>query len=135
MFTCITSSIECISKFLNAQKKHLEQRKPSNLSSSLNVRCCKLLLQLFGNVFYNASVLKQKKRKCISSLQKCHDQSCPFNNCIRALLSAFNDEFKNSLFINVEEILWSAFECIEPDSYFKATIKRSPLWKLHFWQA
>ena len=81
--------------------------------------------------FYCASDLKQKKWKLFSSLQKCHDPSFPFNNCkvVKALLLATNDEFRNSFFINVHEILQSAFECIETDSSFKAAIKKSPLMK------
>ena len=39
---------------------------------------------------------------------------------------AFQNEFRNSFFIDVHEILWSTFECIESDFYFKAAIKKSP---------
>ena len=129
VFPCITSSIECISKFLNAWRKHLEQKKSSDLSLSLNFRCCILWFELFGNIFYNASFLKQKKRKYISLLHKCHDLSGPLNNCkdVKALLLEFNNEFRNLFFIVDHEILWSAFECIEADSYFKADIKKSHL--------
>ena len=42
VFLYITSYFECISKFLNAQRKCLELRKPFVLSSSLNFWCCKL---------------------------------------------------------------------------------------------
>ena len=42
-------------------------------------------------------------------------------------MSAFNNEFRNSFFIDVHEILLSAFECNENDSYFKSAIKQSPL--------
>ena len=117
------SSIECVSKY------RLEERKPFDSSSTLNVICCKLWFESSGNIFYNSSILKQKKRKCISSRQKCHDPSCPFNNYkdVKALLLAFNNEFRNSFFIDVHEILQSVFECIETDSYFKAAIKKSPL--------
>ena len=48
MFPYITSSVECISKFLNARRKRFEERKPFDSSSSLNVRWCKLW---FGNIF------------------------------------------------------------------------------------
>ena len=125
----ITSSVECFSNFLNTWMKHLEERKPFDLTSSLNVRCCKLWFESFGNIFCNASALKHKKRKCISSLQRCHDPSCPFNNCkdVKAHLSAFKDEFRYLFFMDVHEILQSAFECIGADSYFKAAIKKSPL--------
>ena len=46
---------------------------------------------------------------------------------VKALVSSFNNELRNWFFIDVHEILWSAFECIETDSYFKAAIKKSPL--------
>ena len=54
----------------------------------------KLLFESFWNIFYNASVLKNKK-------------TSPFNNCkdVKALLSAFKDEFRNSFFFDVHEIL------------------------------
>ena len=80
------------------------------------------------NFFYNASVLRHKKRKCISSLQKYHDPSCPLNNCkdVKALLLAFNNELRNSFFVDVHEILWSAFEYIETDSYFKLSSRNYP---------
>ena len=65
VFPYITLSIECVSKFLNAQRKHREQRKPSDLNSSLNDRCCKLWFESFGNCFYDAFVLKHKQKKCI----------------------------------------------------------------------
>ena len=108
--------------------KHLEERNPSDLSSSLNIRCCKLWFESFGNVFYNAPVLIHKKRKCISSLQRYHDQNFPFNNCkdVKALLSALNDEFRKFFFIDVHETLWPAFQCIESDSLSKSAIKKSP---------
>ena len=88
MFPYIMSSIECISQFLKA--KDLEQRTPFDSSSSLNDRCYKLWFESFGKNIYNASVLKSKKRKHISSSQRCHDQSCPFGNHkhVDALLSA-----------------------------------------------
>ena len=113
MFPYITLSVECISKFLSAWSKHLEEWKPFDLSSSLNVRCCKL---------------KHKKRNFFST-QRSHDQSYPFNNCkaVKALLSAFNDEFRNLFVIDLHEILWSAFECIETDFYFKVAIEKSSL--------
>ena len=46
VFPYIISSIECISKFFNACRKHL---KLSDLSSSLNVKCCLLWFESFGN--------------------------------------------------------------------------------------
>ena len=110
------------------KEKNLEQKKPFDFSSSFNVRCGKLWFELFGNIFYNNSVLKQKKWKCISSLQKCHDPIRPFNYCkdVNALLTAFKDDFRNSLFIDVCTILQPAFKCIETTSNFKAAIKKSP---------
>ena len=62
VFSCITSSTKCISKFLSAWRKYLEERKLFDSSSSLNDRNLKLLLYSFGNVFCNASVLKNKKK-------------------------------------------------------------------------
>ena len=79
--------------------------------------------------FLYASVLKNKKRKCISSSGGCHNQSCPICNSkdVKAPLLAFKDEFRNLFFTDVYEILWSAFECIESDSIFKSAIKKSTL--------
>ena len=79
--------------------------------------------------FYNDSALKNKKRKCILSSQRCHDWSCPFNNCKdpKVLSSASHDELRNLFYIDAHEILWSAFECIESDSLFKSAIKKSLL--------
>ena len=59
---------------------------------------------------------------------RCHD----FNNCkdLKALLFAFKDEFRNLFFIDIHEIFWSVFECIEANSYFKAAIKKSPLMEI-----
>ena len=96
---------------------------------SLNVPCCMLWFTLFGNIVYNASVSKQKKRKCISSLQKCNDLNFLFNNCkdAKALMLVFNNEFINLFVIDVHKILSSAFSCIDTDSYFKAAIKKLPL--------
>ena len=93
VFPYIASSVECISKFL---KIHLIQVQASVLNAvsyGLN----------HWETFYNAFVLKHKKRKCISPLQRC----CPFNNCkdVKALLSAFNNKFRNSFFIDIHEIL------------------------------
>ena len=92
--------------------KLLDKRMPFDSSSSLNVRCCKLWLKSFGNIFYNA----------------CYDPSCPFNNCkdVKTPLSAIDDKFRNSFFIDVYEILGSVFECIESDSIFKSAIKNHP---------
>ena len=79
-----------------------------------------LWFKLFGNIVYNASVSKQKKRKCISSLQKCNDLNFLFNNCkdVKALMLVFNNEFIN---------LFSALSCIDTDFYFTAAIKKLPL--------
>ena len=70
VFPHITSSIKCISKFFIAMRKCLEQMKPFESSSSLNVICFGLLFESFGNHFYYALVLKCTNRKCISSSQR-----------------------------------------------------------------
>ena len=57
VFPYITLSIECISKFLSARRKHFEEMKPFDSHSSLNFRCFKLWFESFGNIFYNASAL------------------------------------------------------------------------------
>ena len=41
VFPYITSFMVCISEFLSARRKHLEEMKPSDFISSLNVRCFK----------------------------------------------------------------------------------------------
>ena len=103
--------------------------KGSTLNKSLNVWCYKLLFESFGNICYNASVLKRKKWKCILSLQKYDDLSYIFNNCkdVRTLLLGCNNEFRNLFFIDIHEILQSLFEWIETNSHFKTAIKKLPL--------
>ena len=58
----------------------------------------------------------------------CHDQSCPFNNCkdLKALSFAFQDEFRNSFYINIHEINHAAFEWIESDFSLKPVTKNAP---------
>ena len=86
------------------------------------------MASIIWEYFYNASVLKHKKRKYISTSQRHHDQSCLFNcKDVKTLLSALKDNFRSSFFIDVDKILQSAFECIEADSLFKSDIKKLPL--------
>ena len=61
MFLHFTTSIECISKILDAWRKHLEQKKPSDLSSSLNARYCKLWFESFG--FFSILLSKTKEKE------------------------------------------------------------------------
>ena len=64
--------------------------------------------------------------KCFSSKTLSSQLS---NDCksVRALLFAFKDEFRNSFFVKVHEILCSAFQYIKSDSLLKSASKKWPL--------
>ena len=116
-----------------AKRKNLEQRKPYS-SSSFNEICFQIWFESFENIFDHDSVPKKKRKECISSQHRCNDQSCFFNNCkdMKALSSAFHDDFNNSFWIDVYEIIWSALDCIESKYIVTLFIKIVPSMKIVF---
>ena len=79
----------------HTRRGHLEEWKTLDASSSLNERYFGVWIQSFENIFLNASVLENNRKKCESSSHRGHDQSCPFTNWkdVNALSYAFQDEF------------------------------------------
>ena len=96
--------------FLSVRRKHVEERMSFDSSSSLMLDVVSYGLNHL-DIFYNASILKHKKRKCISWTQRCHNLSCLLKNCKneKTLLSEFDNEFRILFLIYVHE---NPFVCI-----------------------